>query len=210
MRVRYYNTYDALLVKLDEIAKSKQKTRLLMHACCGPCASSCLVLLYDYFDITLYYTNSNIFPESEYLRRQEELAQFITYFNRDYHANIKLICDTYEPQAFLEWSTPYKDEPETGKRCHLCYEWRLEKTMAYASMHNYDYVATTLTLSRLKNSKVINEIGERLNKKYPNITYLASDFKKNKGLDLSVALTDYYHMYRQDYCGCPFSRRQSH
>lgn len=209
MRARYYNTYDRLLVTMDELAKQDQKPKLLMHACCGPCASSCLVLLYDVFDITLYYTNSNIFPAEEYERRKEELVSFVDMFNKDYHADVKVICDTYDPQRFLTWASPLKDDPETGRRCQCCYEWRLDKTMAYASTHHYDYVATTLTLSRLKNSNVINAIGEKLNLNYPTITYLPSDFKKNKGLDLSVALTDHYHMYRQDYCGCPFSRRQS-
>lgn len=205
---RPQNIYDASLRKLDEISKLDHKPTLLLHACCGPCASAVLVFLYDYFDITIFYSNSNIFPSKEYARRLEELKTFLPKFNHDYHANIKLVEDEYNPQEFLSWAHIYKDEKEGQHRCHLCYEARMRKAMAYASENNFDYCTTVLTLSRLKNSQVINEIGQKIQKDYPNVHYFYSDFKKNKGIDLSIDLTTIYDMYRQDYCGCPYSMKK--
>jgi len=208
---RPQNIYDASLRKLDEIAQLEKKPSLLLHACCGPCASSVLVQLYDYFDITIFYTNSNIFPAAEYQRRLNELKHFLPQFNHDYLADIHLIEDTYEPKSFLEWAHLHKDDQEGGQRCHLCYEKRMRKAMQYASEHHFDYCTTVLTLSRLKNSKVINEIGRKIQDDYPDVQYFYSDFKKNKGIDLSIDLTLMYDMYRQDYCGCPYSmKKQCH
>ncbi len=202
---RPQNTYDAFLQTLYHLHQQNKKPKLLLHACCGPCASSALCQLYDYFDITIYFTNDNIFPKSEYYRRLEELKNFIPKFNRDYHASVGLIIKEYDPTTWLSAHSLFKDNKEGQYRCHLCYAYRLKQTMEYASSHGFEYVATVLTLSRLKNSKIINEIGITLNKEFPSITYLETDFKKNKGIDLSIDLTTHYHMYRQDYCGCPYS-----
>lgn len=202
---RPQNTVQAFQRQLFEIAKLKEKPTLLLHACCGPCASSCLVQLFPYFDITIYFTNPNIFPKEEYERRLEELKTFIPKFNQDYKTNVKLIVASDDSQEFLEFALPLKEQKEGNERCHLCYGYRLEKTMQYASRYHFEYTATTLTLSRLKNSQVINTIGLELQTKYPNVKYLCSDFKKNQGIDLSIELTTIYNMYRQDYCGCPFS-----
>ena len=202
---RPQNTHQAYQRKLFEIAKLEKKPSLLLHACCGPCASSCLVQLFPYFDITVYFTNPNIFPKSEYDRRLEELKAFIPQFNHDYKTNVKLLVASDDPQEFLSFAFPLREQKEGKERCHLCYGYRLEKTMQYATQYHYDYCATTLTLSRLKNSDVINQIGMQLQTKYPNVEYLCSDFKKNQGIDLSIELTTIYHMYRQDYCGCPYS-----
>lgn len=202
---RPQNTYDASLRELYAIGKLAQKPKLLLHACCGPCASSVLVQLYDYFDITIYYTNSNIFPQAEYARRLQELKVFLPQFNHDYHANIQLVEARYEPKSFLAWASKRKNDREGQERCHLCYAMRIQEAMQYAHEHHYDYCATVLTLSRLKNSQVINEIGLKIQKDYPNVKYFCSDFKKNKGIDLSVDLCEIYKMYRQDYCGCPYS-----
>ena len=203
---RPQNTVQAFQRKMFELANAKRRPTLLLHACCGPCASSCLVQLFPYFDITIYFTNPNIFPIEEYQRRLEELKVFIPQFNHDYQTNVKLIVAEDHPSEFLDFALPLKDQKEGKERCHLCYGYRIEKTMKYAFEHHYEYVATTLTLSRLKNSDVINTIGLELQKQYPNVEYLCSDFKKNQGIDLSILMTTHYNMYRQDYCGCPFSR----
>lgn len=202
---RPQNTVQAFQRQLFEIANSKTRPKLLLHACCGPCASSCLVQLFPYFDITIYFTNPNIFPKEEHQRRLEELKVFIPKFNRDYKTNVKLIVAEDDPQEFLNFALPLKDQKEGKDRCHLCYAYRMKKTMQHASIHNFEYTATTLTLSRLKNSQVINNIGLKLQTEYPNVKYLCSDFKKNQGIDLSIELTTIYDMYRQDYCGCPYS-----
>lgn len=199
------NIYNAQLQELYAIHQSGRKPRLLLHACCGPCASSVLVQLYDYFDITIFYTNSNIYPASEYTRRLAELKAFLPRFNQDYHANVKLIEDVYDPQAALKILAPHAHDKEGGQRCHLCYEMRIRKAMAYASAHHFEYCTTVLTLSRLKNSRVINEIALKVSQDYPEVHYFFSDFKKNKGIDLSIDLTNLYDMYRQDYCGCVYS-----
>lgn len=203
---RPQNTLQAFQRKLSEIALLEKKPKLLLHACCGPCASSCLAQLYPYFEITVYFTNPNIFPKEEYDRRLEELKVFLPEFNRDYQTNIQLIVHQDDPQDFLNFALSHKEDKEGGRRCQLCYEDRMRKTAKYASKHGFDYTATTLTLSRLKKSEIINQIGLDIQKDYPNVQYLCSDFKKNHGIDLSVDLTHIYHMYRQDYCGCPFSR----
>ncbi len=202
---RPQNTAQAFQRQLYEIAQTKKRPTLLLHACCGPCASSCLVQLFPYFDITIYFTNPNIFPIDEYHRRLEELKSFLVLFNHDYKANVKLMVRNDEPNEFLDFALPLKNQKEGKERCRLCYRYRIEKTMQYASLNQFEYVATTLTLSRLKNSEVINTIGKDLETKYPNVKYLCSDFKKNQGIDLSIELTTIYNMYRQDYCGCPFS-----
>lgn len=202
---RPQNTVQAFQRQLFEIANSKKRPTLLLHACCGPCASSCLVQLFPYFDITIYFTNPNIFPKKEYERRLEELKAFIPKFNDDYKTDVKLIVSNDGSQEFLKFAYPLRDQKEGKERCHLCYGYRIEKTMQYASSHNYEYVATTLTLSRLKNSDVINRIGKELENKFDHVEYLCSDFKKNQGIDLSIDLTTKYEMYRQDYCGCPYS-----
>ena len=206
---RPQNIYDASLRKLDELSHLEKKPRLLLHACCGPCASSVLVQLYDYFEITIFYSNSNIFPAQEYLRRLNELKAFLPQFNHDYHADIQLVEDDYQPKEFLKWAHLYTEDKEGGQRCHLCYEKRMRQAMQYASDHHFDYCTTVLTLSRLKNSTVINEIGRKIQKDYPDVEYFYSDFKKNKGIDLSIDLTEIYGMYRQDYCGCPYSMKKS-
>lgn len=204
---RAQNIYDASLRCLDEIAHSGKRPKMLLHACCAPCASSVLVQLYDYFEITVYYSNSNIFPFREYQRRFKELENFIPMFNKDYLADVQLQEGDYHPRTFLAFARLAKDEKEGGHRCHLCYEMRIREAMDYAARHHYDYCTTVLTLSRLKNSKVINEIAKKVQNDYPNVQYFYSDFKKNKGIDLSIALTDRYEMYRQDYCGCPYSMK---
>lgn len=199
------NIYNAQLKTLYELHLSGQRPSLLLHACCGPCASSVLVQLYDFFDITIFYSNSNIYPDKEYERRLAELKAFLPRFNQNYHANVKLVEDIYDPQSALKILAPYAKDKEGGHRCQLCYEMRIRRAMAYAKKNHFDYCTTVLTLSRLKNSRVINEIALKVSEDFPEVNYFVSDFKKNKGIDLSIDLTTMYDMYRQDYCGCIFS-----
>ena len=190
---------------LDETIKNLNKVpKLLLHACCAPCSSYCIEYLSDYFEITIYYYNPNMDSEEEYLKRLNELKRFIDEFKTKYP--VKVVGSEYYHDEFLEIAKGMENEPERGGRCPKCYKLRLEKSFIYAKENNFDYITTTLTLSPLKNSKVINEIGNSLEKQY-NFPYLYSDFKKRDGYKRSIMLSKGYHLYRQDYCGCEFSKR---
>ena len=176
------------------------KQTLLLHSCCGPCSSSVIERLKDYFDITVLYYNPNIEPVEEYIKRKNEQLRLlkeldvkfldIDYLNEEYHNTIK----------------GYENEPENGARCPICYRLRMEKTAKLAEDNNFDYFCTTLTVSPHKPSKIINEIGLDLEKEY-HIPYLLSDFKKEDGYKRSIELSKEYNLYRQDYCGCLYSKR---
>ena len=190
---------------LDETIKNlKGVPKLLLHACCAPCSSSAIEYLSDYFDITIYFYNPNMDSEEEYLKRLNELKRFVKEFKTKYP--VKVIGSEYNHQEFLDMAKGMENEPERGGRCLKCYRLRLEKSFIYAKENNFDYITTTLTLSPLKNSKVINEIGNSLEKEY-DFPYLYSDFKKRDGYKRSIVLSKEYNLYRQDYCGCEFSKR---
>ena len=175
--------------------------KLLLHSCCGPCSSSVIERLKDYFDITVLYYNPNIEPLEEYLKRKEEQIRLLN------ELNIKFMDIDYLNEEYRLKVIGYEKEPENGLRCHICYRLRLEKTAKLAKENNFDYFTTTLTVSPYKNSKVINEIGLELQSKY-NINYLVSDFKKEDGYKRSIELSKKYNLYRQDYCGCLFSKER--
>ena len=175
--------------------------KLLLHSCCGPCSSSVIERLKDYFDITVLYYNPNIEPFEEYLKRKEEQIRLLN------ELNIKFMDIDYLNEEYRLKVIGYEKEPENGLRCHICYRLRLEKTAILAKENNFDYFTTTLTVSPYKNSKVINEIGLELQSKY-NINYLVSDFKKEDGYKRSIELSKKYNLYRQDYCGCLFSKER--
>lgn len=190
--------------EIQKIIELNTKPKLLLHSCCAPCSTHCIQTLTPYFDITILYYNPNIEPYEEYLKRKEEEIRFINEFP---HTNIIDIMDCdYDNDLFNEMSKGLELEPERGARCIKCYYLRLNKTAQEAKNNNYDYFATTLTLSPLKDSKKLNEIGEKLQEKY-NIKYLYSDFKKKEGYKNSIELSNKYNLYRQDYCGCKFSKR---
>ena len=176
--------------------------KLLLHSCCGPCSSSVIERLKDYFDITILYYNPNIEPIEEYLKRKEEQIRLLN------ELNIKFMDIDYLNEEYRSKVVGYEKEPENGLRCHICYRLRLEKTAKIAKENNFDYFATTLTVSPYKNAKVINEIGLELQNKY-NINYLLSDFKKEDGYKRSIELSKKYNLYRQDYCGCLFSKERN-
>ena len=184
-----------------EIVNAAPKgARLLLHSCCAPCSSACLERLAGKIDITVFYYNPNIEAEEEYRKRKEEQIRFLRETG---YADI-LDCD-HDKAAFEEISKGYENEPERGKRCYRCYGLRLEKTAQAAKEHGYDYFATTLTLSPYKNAEWLNELGKKAEKEY-GVVYLCSDFKKKNGYRRSVELSKEYGLYRQEFCGCEFSR----
>ncbi len=175
------------------------RPRLLLHVCCGPCAAYVLSYLSLHFDITLYYYNPNIQPESEYLLRLEALHELL-----EHYPGIELICGEYEPEVYDELAKGYETEREGGERCSGCIGLRLEKTAQLATELGIGLYCTTLTVSRHKNAQKINEMGERYGRER-SVSWLPSDFKKRDGENRSVELAREYGLYRQDYCGCPFS-----
>jgi hypothetical protein len=194
--------YDNLME--EQISKLKGGEKLLLHACCAPCSSACLERLGDIFKIDIYYYNPNIDNIDEYNKRLNEVIRFTKSFKTKYP--IDVIDGGYDSDTFFEMAKGLEKEPERGKRCYKCYELRLKKTKEYASSNDYDFFATTLTLSPYKNSNWINEIGEKLDDE-SNSTYLYSDFKKKNGYKRSIELSSEYNLYRQDYCGCIYSVR---
>lgn len=184
-------------LELEKIINSlDSKKKLLLHSCCAPCSSYCITYLKDYFDITILYYNPNIEPISEYNKRKNEQIKLCNLFNIEV-----LDCD-YDNDIFHEVVKGLEDIPEGGARCFKCYLLRLKKTAELAS--DYDYFGTTLTISPLKNSKKINEIGIMLEKEY-GVKYLLSDFKKKEGYKQSIILSKKYNLYRQNFCGCVYS-----
>lgn len=172
---------------------------ILLHVCCGPCATQSIIeLLQDSFNLTIFFSNSNIDPEEEYLARLDSLK---TYAG---HLNIPLVVDDYKPEEWLARIKGYELCLEGGDRCKICIESRLEKTAQYAKSHGFEGFTTTLTISPHKNTKLINEIGARLSEKYI-IQFLSRNFKKKNGFKKSLEISKQYKLYRQNYCGCKFS-----
>ena len=192
------------LVLEEELKNLTSVPKLLLHVCCAPCSSYVLEYLSNYFYITVFYYNPNIDSLTEYNKRMEESRRFTKEFKGKYPIDFKEVGhnnDEYESVI-----RGLENEKEGGNRCFKCYRLRLEKAFIYAKEHNYDYVTTTLTISPLKNSKKINEIGHELSSDY-NIKYLYSDFKKKEGYKRSIVLSREYNLYRQNYCGCKYSKK---
>jgi predicted adenine nucleotide alpha hydrolase (AANH) superfamily ATPase len=196
------------------IRATKCKPSLLLHACCAPCSSAVLEVLTPLFTISLYYYNPNIHPESEYHRRLDELRMFVSQFPPA--SDVALIEENYNQEEYYT-QTNVREQPnlqteaERGERCFRCYHFRLKKAFDYAIQHKFDFVTTTLSLSPHKDSEKINTIGrilettERLDAG-PFPAFLYADFKKKDGYKRSLVLSAQYNLYRQDYCGCEFSR----
>lgn len=190
------------LLCLEEIKRNKSVKKILLHSCCAPCSSYVISFLSDYFDITIFYYNPNIYPKNEYLKRKKEQIRLIKEMKVKNKLDF-LDCD-YENEKYNEAVLGYQNCLEGGSRCNICFNLRLDKTAKMAKEYNYDYFGTTLTVSPHKNAKLINEIGISLSKKY-KIKFLCSDFKKNDGFKKSIVLSKEYALYRQDYCGCKYS-----
>lgn len=191
---------------LNQIANLKGKPTLLIHICCGVCSVYPLEYLRKYFNITIFFSNSNIYPYEEFNRRLDALKQYLSFLN---DTSIKLIVDTYNNDEYMKNLEPYKNEPEGGERCKRCYKLRMERTFEYANNHHYDFITTVMSISNRKNADWINEIGEELNANYPNTKYLYADFKKGDGITLNDSMNKKLNLYHQDYCGCIYSIRKT-
>lgn len=212
--------YDLLMKEeIDKILKSNKKPSLLLHSCCAPCSSYVLKLLQKYFNITVFFYNSNLYSSQEYLKREEEQRKLIKILNAEakerfeagkfedavfYETEIKVETTEFVPEEFYAFVKGYEKEFEGSPRCYLCYMLRLSKTGKVAKEKNYDYFCTTLTVSPYKNAHWINEVGKIISNK-EKVKFLHSDFKKNDGYRKSIEYSKEYDLYRQDYCGCEFS-----
>ncbi|MCI5585931.1 MAG: epoxyqueuosine reductase QueH [Lachnospiraceae bacterium] len=186
-----------------------ERKRLLLHSCCAPCSSGVLVPLQEVFDLTVYYYNPNISEQEEYRKRATEQKKLINALNQEKPAfPIGIIEEDYEPESFYAIAKGLEKCPEGGERCFRCYGLRLEKTAQKAKAEGFDYFTTTLTISPLKNAEKINTIGKTLEEKY-GVSFLPSDFKKRDGYKNSIALSRKYDLYRQNFCGCIFSKVES-
>ena len=192
--------YDKKMI--EQMSNVKEGATLLLHSCCAPCSSACLERLKEKFKITVLYYNPNIDEEEEYQKRKAEQIRFL----QETGWAEFLDCD-YDAEAFAKMAQGLENEPERGKRCYACYALRLQKTAELAREKGFDYFATTLTLSPHKNAEWLNEIGEREGGRYA-VNYLFSDFKKQGGYYRSTALSVEYNLYRQDFCGCKYSKRK--
>ena len=179
-----------------------EKPKLLLHACCAPCSSAVIERLKDVFDVMVYYYNPNIDTADEYTARAEELKRLCKAFS------LPAVIEKYDPAIFYETVKGYEDLPEGDKRCFLCYELRLKYAAKYAKEHNFDYFTTTLTISPLKNAEKLNAIGYKTQEEF-KVKFLPSDFKKRNGYYRSIELSKEFGLYRQNYCGCVFSKNKN-
>ena len=199
-KINYQLELDKIINKIEGENTTKS---LLLHSCCAPCSSYVLAYLNKYFNITVFYYNPNITNKEEYLKRKQEQIRLISELPAINKINI-LDAD-YKPEKFFEISKGLEDCREGGERCFKCYKLRLEATAKAAKENNFDYFCTTLTISPLKNAQKINEIGDMLGDEY-QIPFLPSDFKKKEGFKKSIELSSQYNLYRQNYCGCIYSK----
>ena len=204
MNRRNYQRELEAVIKENE-SKSRVP-RLLLHSCCAPCSSYVLEYLSDYFEITVFYYNPNISPAEDYEKRAAEQQHLIRELPAKHP--IHLVVGAYEPERFYAVSRGLEQVPEGGERCFRCFRLRLEEAAKMAAEGGFDYFATTLTISPLKNAQKLNEIGEELSELY-KVEHLPSDFKKKNGYKRSVELSALYGLYRQNYCGCVFSKRDA-
>jgi len=209
-QVNYQKELEKILAglpKREEGREGADPPSLFLHSCCAPCSSYVLEYLCSYFRITVFYYNPNISDSEEYRKRVEEQKRLIAAYNEERRGYpIDVVEGDYEPQRFFEMSGGLETCAEGGERCFLCYALRLEETARRAAAAGSGYFATTLTVSPLKNARKLNEIGMALAEKY-KVPWLFSDFKKKDGYKRSIQLSAQYGLYRQNYCGCVYSRK---
>ena len=189
---------------IDRLEKDKQIPRLLLHSCCAPCSSYVLEYLSEFFEITVFYYNPNIFPENEYTKRILEQQQLIR--DMKFKHPVTFLAGNYDRERFFEMAKGMELLKEGGERCFRCYELRLRETARIAKDAEFDYFTTTLSISPMKNAEKLNEIGKVIGEQY-GVAYLQPDFKKKNGYKRSIELSNIHGLYRQDYCGCEFSYR---
>ena len=189
---------------IEENKKRGIKPTLLLHACCAPCSSYCLYYLSEYFDITVFFYNPNIYPLEEYKEREAEIRRLISEMFPN--GEVKYIEGKYECDDFFKIAQGLEDLPEGYKRCENCFELRLFETAKLSKKMGFDYFTTTLSISPLKNAKILNDVCEKAASLY-GIKNLPSDFKKKNGYKMSIELSKKYNLYRQNYCGCIYSKR---
>lgn len=204
----YQRLLEQTLTKIEaDTAAGRSVPTLLLHSCCAPCSSYVLEYLSQYFRITVFYYNPNIYPEEEYRMRVREQQEFIRRFPAKYP--ISFVEGAYDTERFYEMAKGLEQVPEGGERCFRCYELRLREAGELAREGGFDFFTTTLSISPLKNAEKLNEIGVRIGEEF-GVTYLLSDFKKKNGYKRSTELSKEYGMYRQDYCGCVYSYQERH
>ena len=201
--MNYQKELDKLIANLQ---KEEKIPKLLLHSCCAPCSSYVLEYLSNYFEITVFYYNPNIGPEAEYRLRADEQKRLIEAMHFEYP--VSFIEGDYRPACFFSESRGLEHEPEGGERCRRCYRLRLEETARLAHEYGMDYFTTTLSISPLKKADWLNEIGEEMTQKY-GVAWLPSDFKKKGGYLRSIELSREYGLYRQNFCGCVYSKREA-
>ena len=207
--MRVFTNYQKFSKQIEEVKKLDYKPSLLLHSCCAPCSCYPLLILKDYFDITIFYNNSNIYPESEIELRYDTLSEYVNKINNEYGSNIKIIKQQYDNESFNAILEKRKDDKEGKVRCFMCYSLRYKELCEYAAKNNFEYVCSVMTISRQKNEEMINKILEGYASKYNNLTYLYSNFKKDKGLEKAQQIIKETKMYSQNYCGCKFSIREN-
>jgi len=203
MKINYQKELETII---NNIKNENQMPTLLLQSCCAPCSSYVLEYLSDFFMITVFYYNPNIFPREEYNKRVIEQQEFIRKIPTK--NQIDFIEGNYDTERFYSISKGLEEEKEGGERCFKCYELRLNEVAIVAKEKGFDYFTTTLSISPYKNAEKLNDIGKSLEEKY-GIKYLFSDFKKKNGYKRSIELSKEYNLYRQDYCGCVFSKNQA-
>ena len=207
----YQRLLEQTLTKIEaDTAAGRSVPTLLLHSCCAPCSSYVLKYLWEYFKITVFYYNPNITEEEEYRKRVTEQKRLIEAFNKEHKCKypIEFQEGTYDPENFLAAVKGHEEDPEGGDRCKICFALRLEEAARLAGQGGYDYFTTSLTISPLKNAEALNTIGAACGTKY-DVSFLPSDFKKKNGYKRSIELSKEYDLYRQNYCGCVFSRREA-
>ena len=191
---------------IQNLERDEHVPSLFLHSCCAPCSSYCIEYLSQYFHVTVFYYNPNIYPDEEYYHRVKEQQEFIKKFPTKYP--VKFIEGDFEKERFYkEVAAGLEDEPERGRRCVKCFDLRLRETAKRAKAEGFDYFCTTLTISPMKDAVLLNELGAKIGDE-EGISFLPSDFKKKNGYLRSCEISKEYNMYRQDYCGCEFSMRK--
>lgn len=191
---------------INNLRTTGERPLLFLHCCCAPCSSYVLEYLSEYFQMVLYFYNPNITDAAEYEKRKAELMRLVR--EGGYSGGIDIVDEDFDSSLFFRMTRGLEEEPECGRRCFICYEMRLRKTAEMAVGKGADYFCTTLSISPHKQADKLMEMGEQLGDEY-GIAYLPSDFKKNNGYKRSIELSREYGLYRQNYCGCVYSRQEA-